>query len=97
MPPANPPLKDESLDQPVWGHRCGLAPRDRRVRRRRKQPKQSWMGLYPPENLFYSTGAPGTVLCLYAAKPKAREGKLFLFNASQIFEKGDPKKRQIHQ
>ena len=47
--------------------------------------------LYPPENLFYNTTAPGIVLFLNRAKPKARQGKVFLVNASQIFEKGDPK------
>jgi type I restriction enzyme M protein len=47
--------------------------------------------LYLPENLFYNTTAPGIVLFLNKAKPKARRGKVFLVNASQIFEKGDPK------
>lgn len=43
------------------------------------------------QNLFYNTSAPGIVLFLHAAKPKARQGKVFLVNASQIFEKGNPK------
>lgn len=47
--------------------------------------------LYLPENLFYNTSAPGIVLFLNRAKPKARKGKVFLVNASQLFEKGDPK------
>ena len=47
--------------------------------------------LYLPENLFYNTTAPGIVLFLHRAKPKARQGKVFLVNASQVFEKGDPK------
>ena len=47
--------------------------------------------LYLPENLFYNTTAPGIVLFLNKAKPKARQGKVFLVNASRIFEKGDPK------
>ena len=47
--------------------------------------------LYLPENLFYNTSAPGIVLFLNRAKPKARKGKVFLVNASQVFEKGDPK------
>ncbi len=47
--------------------------------------------LYLPENLFYNTTAPGIVLFLNKAKPKARQGKIFLVNASPIFEKGDPK------
>ncbi len=47
--------------------------------------------LYLPENLFYNTTAPGIVLFLNKAKPKARRGKVFLVNASRIFEKGDPK------
>ncbi len=47
--------------------------------------------LYLPENLFYNTTAPGIVLFLNKAKPKARKGKVFLVNASQVVEKGDPK------
>jgi len=47
--------------------------------------------LYLPENLFYNTTAPGIVLFLSRSKPKPRQGKVFLVNASQIFEKGDPK------
>ena len=47
--------------------------------------------LYLPENLFYNTTAPGIVLFLNRAKPKARQSKIFLVNASQIFAKGDPK------
>jgi len=47
--------------------------------------------LYLPENLFYNTTAPGIVLFLNKAKPKERKGKIFLVNASQVFEKGDPK------
>jgi type I restriction enzyme M protein len=47
--------------------------------------------LYLPENLFYNTNAPGIVLFLNKAKPKERQGKVFLVNASQVFEKGDPK------
>jgi len=47
--------------------------------------------LYLPENLFYNTTAPGIVIFLNRAKPKTRQGKVFLVNASQVFEKGDPK------
>jgi type I restriction enzyme M protein len=47
--------------------------------------------LYLPENLFYNTSAPGVVLFINKAKSKDRQGKVFLVNASQIFEKGDPK------
>ncbi len=47
--------------------------------------------LYLPENLFYNTSAPGIVLFLNKTKPKARQGNILLVNASQIFEKGDPK------
>ncbi len=47
--------------------------------------------LYLPENLFYNTAAPGIVLFLNRAKPTGRQGKIFLVNASQIFEKGNPK------
>jgi type I restriction enzyme M protein len=47
--------------------------------------------IYLPENLFYNTGAPGILLFLNKAKSKDRKGKLFLVNASQEFEKGDPK------
>jgi type I restriction enzyme M protein len=47
--------------------------------------------LYLPENLFYNTTASGIVLFLNKAKPKERQGKVFLVNASRVFEKGDPK------
>jgi len=47
--------------------------------------------LYLPENLFYNTTAPGLVIFLNRAKPAARQGKVLLVNASQVFEKGDPK------
>ena len=47
--------------------------------------------LYLPENLFYNTTAPGIVLFLNKAKPKARQRKVFLVNASRVFEKGAPK------
>ncbi|MBN2427540.1 MAG: N-6 DNA methylase [Deltaproteobacteria bacterium] len=47
--------------------------------------------LYLPENLFYNTSAPGIVLFLNKAKPKDRQGKVLLVNASRIFDKGDPK------
>ncbi len=47
--------------------------------------------LYLPENLFYNTTAPGIILFLNKAKPKERRGKVLLVNASQVFEKGDPK------
>lgn len=47
--------------------------------------------IYLPENLFYNTSAPGILLFLNKAKPKDRKDKLFLVNASQVVEKGDPK------
>ena len=47
--------------------------------------------LYLPENLFYNTTAPGIVLFLNAGKSRPRRGKVLLVNASQVFEKGDPK------
>jgi len=47
--------------------------------------------LYLPGNLFYNTTAPGIVIVLNKAKPKERQGRLFLINASRNFVKGDPK------
>jgi len=47
--------------------------------------------IYLPENLFYNTSAPGVLLFLNKNKPKDRRHKLFLINASQVVEKGDPK------
>ncbi len=47
--------------------------------------------IYLPENLFYNTPSPGILLLLSKNKPKDRRGKLFLINASQVVEKGDPK------
>jgi len=50
--------------------------------------------LYLPENLFYNTSAPGIVLFLNKSKPKDRQGKVLLVNASQIFAKGRP--QELH-
>jgi type I restriction enzyme M protein len=47
--------------------------------------------IYLPENLFYNTSAPGILLFLNRNKLGDRQGKLFLVNASQVVEKGDPK------
>jgi type I restriction enzyme M protein len=47
--------------------------------------------IYLPENLFYNTTAPGTIIVLNKAKPKERQGKAFLLNASREFVKDDPK------
>jgi type I restriction enzyme M protein len=47
--------------------------------------------IYLPENLFYNTSAPGILVFLNKNKPKDRQGKIFLVNASQVVEKGDPK------
>lgn len=47
--------------------------------------------IHLPENLFYNTNAPGILLFLNRNKPKNRQKKLLLVNASQVVEKGDPK------
>src|SRR5438552_4605288 len=47
--------------------------------------------IYLAENLFYNTSAPGILLFLNKKKSKDRQGNLFLVNASQVVEKGDPK------
>jgi type I restriction enzyme M protein len=47
--------------------------------------------IYLPANLFYNTSSPGILLFLNKAKPKDRKNKVFLINASQVVEKGDPK------
>jgi type I restriction enzyme M protein len=47
--------------------------------------------IYLPENLFYNTTAPGVIIVLNKVKPKSRDGKLLLLNASREFTKGDPK------
>jgi type I restriction enzyme M protein len=47
--------------------------------------------IYLPENLFYNTGSAGIIVILNRAKPKERQGKMFLLNASSEFVKGDPK------
>jgi type I restriction enzyme M protein len=44
-----------------------------------------------PENLFYNTPAPAILLILNKAKPKERQGKIVLVNASTRFKKGKPK------
>ena len=55
--------------------------------------EQDWIEsvLYLPENLFYNTTAPGIVVFLNKAKQAERRGRVLLVNASQVFEKGDPK------
>jgi type I restriction enzyme M protein len=47
--------------------------------------------IYLPADLFYNTSAPGILLFLNKAKPKDHVDKVFLVNASQVVEKGDPK------
>lgn len=47
--------------------------------------------IYLAENMFYNTTAPGILLFLNKAKPKDRQGKMLLINASKVFVKGDPK------
>jgi type I restriction enzyme M protein len=42
-----------------------------------------------PENLFYNTTAPGTIMVINKIKP--RKGQLLLINASKQFSKGRPK------
>ena len=44
-----------------------------------------------PENLFYNTSAPGTILLLNCNKPEKRKAQFLLINLSQHFEKGKPK------
>lgn len=44
-----------------------------------------------PENLFYNTSAAGIIVVLNKRKPKARQGKIVLVNASKRFLKGRPK------
>jgi type I restriction enzyme M protein len=44
-----------------------------------------------PDNLFYNTTAPGIVIVLNRQKPKSRQGKIVLVNASAEFKKGQPK------
>lgn len=44
-----------------------------------------------PENLFYNTTAAGVIVVLNKRKPKARQGKVTLVNASMRVRKGRPK------
>jgi type I restriction enzyme M protein len=44
-----------------------------------------------PENLFYNTTASGIIIVLRKNKPKDRQGKIVLVNATQEFRKGTPK------
>jgi type I restriction enzyme M protein len=44
-----------------------------------------------PENLFYNTTAAGIIILLNRCKPKDRQGRVVLINASGEFEKGRPK------
>jgi type I restriction enzyme M protein len=90
MPLAAPPSSSTPAQPPAalaMRHEQGKdrPPVVRRPRPHRERP------LPLPENLFYNTTAPGIVLFLNKAKSKERQGKFFLVNASQVFEKGDPK------
>ncbi len=44
-----------------------------------------------PDNLFYNTTAAGIIIVLNYHKPKDRQGKVILVNASGEFQKGRPK------
>ena len=44
-----------------------------------------------PDNLFYNMTAPGIIIVLNRQKPKSRQGKIVLVNASAEFKKGQPK------
>ena len=44
-----------------------------------------------PDNLFYNTTAAGIIVVLNCNKPKDRQGKVVLINASGEFQKGRPK------
>ena len=44
-----------------------------------------------PDNLFYNTTAAGVIIILRKGKPKERQGKIVLVNASAEFLKGTPK------
>ncbi len=44
-----------------------------------------------PDNLFYNTTAAGIIVLLNRQKPKNRQGRVMLINASAQFEKGRPK------
>ena len=44
-----------------------------------------------PDNLFYNTTAAGVIIVLRKGKPKERQGKIVLVNASAEFLKGSPK------
>ena len=44
-----------------------------------------------PDNLFYNMTAPGIIIVLNRQKPKSRQGKIVLVNASVEFKKGQPK------
>jgi type I restriction enzyme M protein len=44
-----------------------------------------------PDNLFYNTNAAGVVIVLAKRKPRSRQGKIVLVNASRHVRKGKPK------
>ena len=44
-----------------------------------------------PDNLFYNTTAPGIIIVLNRHKPRSREDKIVLVNASAESKKGQPK------
>jgi type I restriction enzyme M protein len=44
-----------------------------------------------PDNLFYNTTAAGVIIIINRKKPKSRQGKVILINATNEFQKGRPK------
>jgi type I restriction enzyme M protein len=81
------------LDTGAASRGSGNANKNKEKEVRKWFVEQDWIEgvIYLPENLFYNTSAPGLLLFLNKNKPKERQRKLLLINASQVVEKGDPK------
>jgi len=63
--------------------------RERNIRKSFVENDLIEMILLMPENLFYNTTAPGSILIIN--KEKKYKNKILLINASKLFEKGRPK------
>ena len=81
------------LDTGAVTRGSGSKSEDREKKIRQWFVEQDWIEgvILLPENLFYNTTAAGIIITFNKAKPKARQGKIVLVNASREFKKGRPK------
>lgn len=81
------------LDTGAVTRGSGSKSEDREKKIRQWFVEQDWIEgvILLPDNLFYNTTAAGIIIAFNKAKPKARQGKIVLVNASREYKKGRPK------